>query len=104
MKAIEAISDIHSHFDRQFQEGALEEYAKDTEGSEEGDRISTWNRYFTPAREAKEMNDIAFLPGVDPAGILRSMAKEDGTSTYLHTDDNQVQYYTMRRDNAGGTG
>ena len=61
-----------------------------------------WNRYFTPAREAKDMQAIAFLPGVDPTGTLRSMAQEDSNCTYIHTEDNQVHYYITRRDNAGG--
>ena len=101
-KAAEAIRDIHSHFDRQFQEGALEEHAKDQQETEELDRIDMWNRYFTPAREAKEMRAMPFLPGVDTQGTLRSMAQEDSNCTYIHTEDNQVQYYMMRRETAGG--
>ncbi len=88
MKAVEAVQDIHSHFDQQFQEGTLEEHAP-----EEVDQLSMWNRYFTPARKAKDMRAIAFLPGVDPVGILRGMGQEDSNYAYIHTEDNQVHYY-----------
>ena len=101
MKAVEAIGDIHSHFDRQFQEGTLEEYSKDSNGSEKVDQLDMWNRYFTPAREAKDMVAMPFLPGVDPQGILRGMSQEDNTSTYIHTEDNQVHYYVAHRDGTG---
>lgn len=95
-KAVDAIQHIHSRFDRQFQEGTLEEHLP-----EDIDQLSMWNRYFTPAREAKEMQAVGFLPGVDPMGILRSMGQEDHNCTYIHTEDNQVHYYITRRDDAG---
>ena len=101
MKAIEAIGDIHSHFDRQFQEGTLEEYAKDLSGPENVDELNMWNRYFTPTREAKDMVAIPFLPGVDPVGTLRGMSQEDNNCTYIHTEDNQVHYYIVHRDHTG---
>lgn len=100
-KATEAIRVIHSHFDRQFQEGTLEEQAKDSEGSEDVDQVGMWNRYFTPMREAMDMQAVVFLPGVDPVGTLRGMAQEDSSCTYIHTEDNQVRYYITRRDNSG---
>ena len=102
-KAAEAIRDIHSHFDWQFQEGTLEELAKDAQGPEEFDHIGMWNRYFTPTREANDMKSIAFLPGVDPVGTLHGIAQEDTNCTYIHTEDNQVHYYVTRRDYAGNT-
>lgn len=100
-KAAEAIRDIHSHFDRQFQEDTLEGQAN-TEGYENVDQISMSNRYFTPAREAKDMQAMHFLPGVDPTGILHAMAQEDSNCAYIHTEDNQVHYFTTHRDDAGG--
>ena len=100
-KAVAVIQDIHCHFDREFQEGTLENYTGDVEGPEEADQLGMWNRYFTPAHEAKDMQAIPFLPGVDPAGVLRNMAQEDSNCMYIHTEDNQVHYYTTRRDTAG---
>ena len=101
MKVADAIQLIHSHFDWQFQEGTLEEYAKDTEGSDEIDQISMWNRYFTPVCEANDMQALAFLPGVDPTGTLRKMAQEGINCTYIHTEDNQVHYFKTCRDSVG---
>lgn len=101
LKAVEAVGDIHSRFDRQFQEGTLEEHVKDLQGPDNVDQLGIWNRYFTPAREAKDMPAIPFLPGVDPAGTLRSMAQEDANCAYTHTEDNQVHYYTTHRDDVG---
>jgi len=100
-KAADTIQVIHSHFDRQFQEGTLEEYAKDMEGSDGVDQISMWNRYFTPVHKVKDIQVLAFLPGVDPTGTLHSMAQEDNNCMYIHTKDNQVHYYITRRDSAG---
>ena len=74
MKAADTIQVIHFHFDWQFQEGTLEEYAKDIEGSDGVDQISMWNRYFIPVHKAKDIQVLAFLPGVNPAGTLHRMA------------------------------
>ena len=95
--AAKAVQDIHSRFDRQFQEGSLE----DLQGPGHIDQLSMSNRYFTPAREAKDMQAVAFLPGVDPAKTLHGMAQEDSSCAYIHTEDNQVHYYKTYRDEAG---
>lgn len=97
MNAAEAVRDIHARFDRQFQEGSLE----DLQGPEHVDQLGMSNRYFTPAREAGEMQAVAFLPGVDPAKMLHGMAQEDSSCTYIHTEDNQVHYYKTYRDGSG---
>jgi hypothetical protein len=65
------------------------------------DRIGLWNRYMTPTREAGDMQSVAFLPGVDPKGVLRGMAQEDGMNSYVHTEDNQVHYYATHRNGDG---
>ena len=101
MKAVEAIRDIHTQFDCQFQEGTLKEQA-DVEGQGDEDQISMWNRYFTPAHEVKDMQAMHFLPGVDPTGILHVMAQEDSNCAYIHTEDNQVHYFKTHRDDVGG--
>jgi hypothetical protein len=63
-----------------------------TRGEPEMDRIGLWNRYLTPTREAGGMQNVAFLPGVDPKGVLRGMTQEDGMTSYVHTEDNQVHF------------
>ena len=97
MNTAEAVQDIHSCFDRQFQEGAL----KDLQGPKHVNQLSMSNRYFMLACEANEMQAVAFLPGVDPTKILHGMAQEDSSCTYIHMEDNQVHYYKTHRDKAG---
>ena len=60
-----------------------------------------WNRYFTPAHEANDMQALAFLPGVDPVGTLCKMVQEDINCAYIHTEDNQVHYFKTHRDSVG---
>ncbi|KAF8225664.1 hypothetical protein L208DRAFT_1305509, partial [Tricholoma matsutake] len=36
--------------------------------------------------------------GVNPGGILHVMANGNGTCSYVHTEANQVQYFTAYRD------
>ena len=47
------------------------------------------------------LQGTSFHKGVDPWGILRGMAKGDSTCSYMHTEDNQVQYFTAYRDGNG---
>jgi len=63
--------------------------------------IDISNRYLTPAKEAPGSEDVPFHKGVDPQGILQSMAKGGGSTTYIHTEDNQVQYFSTKRDTEG---
>ena len=58
------------------------------------------NRYLTPEKEAKGQ-DVGFQKGVDPQGVLRGMAMGDGTCSYVHTEDNQVQYFVSYREKNG---
>jgi hypothetical protein len=99
--ALEAMKGIHGRFDRQFKEGALVGWAEYNTEDPELDRIGLWNRYLTPEREARGMKGVAFLPGVDPKGTLRTMVQEDGMSSYVHTEDNQVHYYATHRNELG---
>lgn len=71
------------------------------EGSDEIDQISMWNRYFTPVYKANDMQALAFLPGVGPAGTLYRMAQEDINCMYIYTKDNQVHYFKTCRDSIG---
>ncbi|KAH9953324.1 hypothetical protein BGW80DRAFT_1468665 [Lactifluus volemus] len=102
-KALEAIDHIHSQFDRHLQEGTLETQTATIRGDGVSDEFSIWNRYLTPSREAKGMQAIPFLPGVDPTGILRDMAQENCNYTYVHTEDNQVHYFAALRDAQGNS-
>ncbi|KAF8240311.1 hypothetical protein L208DRAFT_1546952, partial [Tricholoma matsutake] len=99
--ALQGVKEIHKRFDRQFPEGTLEARAEDSSGNVYTESIVLSNRYLTPASEAGGLKGIPFQPGVDPKGILWDMAQGDRTRAYIHTEENQVQYYTAHRDGTG---
>lgn len=97
-RAFEAAVEIYGYFDHQFSEGILESWMASQDS--ELDAMPCFdisNRYLTPTKETKDL-DIPFKKGVDPWGILRGMASGNGTCTYVHTEDNQVQYFTTSRE------
>jgi hypothetical protein len=100
-RALQAVKEIHERFDRLFDEGALEPWNEYQAGGPDTESIGLWNRYLTPAREAGGTPAVPFAPGVDPAGILQGMAQGDGTCSYVHTEDNDVRYYTTTRSGRG---
>jgi hypothetical protein len=55
------------------------------------------NRYFTPKRDAKNMNHIPFDRLVDPQGILENMTN----AGYIHGEENIVRYYARRIEEDG---
>lgn len=69
-KAIAAVKNIHSQFDRQFTEKVLESWTPSTVGEAEMQCMDTSNRYFTLKIEAQGMEVLNFLPGIDPCGFL----------------------------------
>ena len=95
--ALDAAQEIYKQFDRQFEEGILDHWACSS-ANDMFPSIDVSNRYLTPAREAGGIEETPFLKGVDPKGILQNMANGDGTVSYVHTEDNQVQYFSMQRD------
>ncbi|KAF8240411.1 hypothetical protein L208DRAFT_1156497, partial [Tricholoma matsutake] len=100
-RAFEVAVEIYGYFDRQFSEGILESWMASQDS--ELDPMPCFdisNRYLTPTKETKDP-DIPFEKGVDPWGILRGMASGNGTCTYVHTEDNQVQYFTTSREASG---
>lgn len=99
MKALQSITDIHAHFDRQFEEGILEHIPELPSGAADGETIALWNRYLTPVGEAGGTASAPFLPGMDPKGILHDMIR---SGLYIHTEDNQVHYFEAHRSDDGG--
>lgn len=63
--------------------------------------INITNHYFTPKVEAQAMEHVDFLPSLDPGGILCHMAKGNGIFLYIHTEDNQVQFFKISQDACG---
>ena len=82
------------------EEGALEPWNEFQAEGPDTESIGLWNRYLTPVSEAG-MTSVPFAPGVDPAGILESMAQGDASCSYVHTDDNDVRYYAISRSGKG---
>jgi hypothetical protein len=101
--ALMAASEIYGHFDRQFLEGILDSWASSPVDDNECPCLTMSNRYFTPSNEAHGLEAVPFHKGVDPRGILQNMAKGDGLTTHIHTEDNQVQYFSTKRDAEGKT-
>ena len=101
--ALMAVNEIYGHFDRQFSEDVLEPWSCSPIDNDNFPCISLSNRYLTPASEAHGLEAVPFHKGVDPKGILQSMAKGDGLMTHVHTEDNQVQYFAMKKDIEGNT-
>jgi len=89
---------IHSRFDREFPEGALQPWST---SKGEMDTLDLSNRYFTPVSEATGQEGDEYQPGVDPKGVLRSMERHGGTQVYIHADDNVVRYYTTCTEDSG---
>lgn len=98
--ALEAAQEVYKQFDRQFAEGILDGWTCSS-ANNTFPTIDISNRYLTPAREAGNIEEMPFHKGVDPERILQSMMKGDGSGAYVHTEDNQVQYYSMQRDTNG---
>jgi hypothetical protein len=97
-RAISAAQEVYGHFDRQFSEGILESW-NDSPG--DSSTLSVSNRYLTPLTEAGAQASIPFFKGVDPRNILQNMTRGDASNTYVHTEDNQVQYFVQHRGSEG---
>jgi hypothetical protein len=89
-EAIKSAQEVYAQFDRQFANGKLEKWS----GAKYAGyyAIDLSNRYFTPKRDAPDMEHIPFTKSVDPRGILEEMAK----SNYIHGEENIVKYYTCQ--------
>jgi hypothetical protein len=98
--ALEAAGEVYGYFDRQFSEGILDSWTSSEEKCFSFPCLDISNCYLTPLKEANGP-EIAFQKGVDPRGILRGMAIGDGTCSYVHTEENQVQYFSSCRDRSG---
>ena len=59
--------------------------------------IDVGNRYFTPCQHALQDRHISFSPAIDPDNILSEAMGEE----FVHTEDNEVEYYEARREGRG---
>jgi len=60
--------------------------------------IDVGNRYFTPCQHALQDRQISFSPVIDPDNILSEAMGDE----FVHTEDNEVEYYEARKE-AGRT-
>jgi hypothetical protein len=56
--------------------------------------IDVGNRYFTPSQHALQDRQISFSPAIDPDNILSEAMGDE----FVHTEDNEVEYYEARKE------
>ena len=59
--------------------------------------IDVGNRYFTPHQQGLHDRQVSFNAVVDPHNILSQAMGND----FVHTDDNEVEYYEAHKDSQG---
>ena len=59
--------------------------------------IDIGNRYFTPRQHGLQDRHISFNAVIDPDGILSEAMGEE----FVHTEDNEVEYYEARKEGRG---
>jgi hypothetical protein len=84
---IRAINTVQAFFSREFQENALMDWTSTSFQNTESIDVS--NRYFISSRDASQLSPVELHPSIDPTGRLKLLASTD----FIHTEDNQVQYY-----------
>jgi hypothetical protein len=100
-RAISAAQEIYGKFDRQFADGTLLSWATSHLDHEDAVCLDIANRYFTLKRNTRGLPSVPFQEEVDPRRVLVNMAAGDAVHSYIHTDDNQVQYFSTFKGLAG---
>jgi len=93
--ATKAAQEIYAQFYHQFPDKKLEAWSMGTYAGHPA--LDVTNRYFTPKRDAPEMQHIPFNNVVDPRSILEDMAR----AGYIHGEDNNVLYYICHVNEQG---
>ena len=99
--ALMAANEIYGRFDRQLSEGILDSWDSSPVDDNEFPCLNMSNRYLMLVNKAHGLEAIPFHKGVDPRWILQNMVKGDALTTHVHTEDNQVQYFSTKRDAEG---
>jgi len=88
-----AIEDV---FRQQMEDGTMEAWAPSNFQGHPS--IDIGNRYFTPRQQAIQYDrQVSFSAVVDPDRILSMAMGND----FIHTEDNEVEYYEARKDARG---
>ncbi len=90
--SMRAIEDI---FQRQALDGKMELWVPSAFQGHPS--IDVGNRYFTPRQHALQDRQISFSPAIDPDNILSEAMGEE----FVHTEDNEVEYYEARKEARG---
>ena len=100
-RAIAAAQEIYGMFDCHFLDGTLELWFLSYLDDSKIECLDASNRYFTPSRDAPGVKSTPFHLGVDPQNVLANMMSGSSGHSFIHMEDNQVQYYRSRRDADG---
>jgi hypothetical protein len=94
--AVLSLHEIENIFRQQAVDGNMEVWAPSAFQGHLS--IDIGNRYFTPRQHALQERHISFSSAIDPDNILSEAMGEE----FVHTEDNQVEYYEARKE-AGRT-
>ncbi|KAF8229612.1 hypothetical protein L208DRAFT_1285997, partial [Tricholoma matsutake] len=94
-RAISAAQEIYGKFDWQFTDSTMLSWAILSDVDQNQVKcLDMANHYFTPKRVAQGQPNVAFQKDVDPHSVLANMVVSDAVHSYIHMDNNQVQYFT----------
>jgi hypothetical protein len=93
--AIQSMRAIEDIFRRQAVDGNMEVWVPSNFQGHPS--IDVGNRYFTPRQHALQDRQISFSSTIDPDSILSEAMGEE----FVHTEDNEVEYYEARREGKG---
>ncbi|KIM72485.1 hypothetical protein PILCRDRAFT_81820 [Piloderma croceum F 1598] len=96
-KAMDNIMQIHKLFNRQHKDDQLELWQPSAYEDSYG--IDASNHYFSARKDNPGSRAIPFLPMVDPKGTLTGLSSS--MMNFVHTQENQVQYYEYVADTSG---
>ncbi|KAF8227014.1 hypothetical protein L208DRAFT_1298824, partial [Tricholoma matsutake] len=93
-REISVAQEIYGKCDQQLADGMMGSWAILHADQSQVKCLDMANHYFTPKRAARGQPNIAFQKEVDPYGVLANMVVSNAMHSYIHMDDNQVQYFT----------
>ncbi|KAF8230718.1 hypothetical protein L208DRAFT_1280606, partial [Tricholoma matsutake] len=100
-RAVSAAQEIYGKFDWQFTDGTMMLWATSDVNQGQAECLDIANHYFTLKQSTQGLSSIAFQKEVDPHGVLANMAVGDAVHSYIHMDDNEVQYFTRLKGVSG---
>ena len=93
-ESVVALSEVYTVFSRQFPEGRMMPLQNTPSSFGLGSTFVLSNRYFTRRSEGPQMKSTPFPSTVDPRKILTRHL----SSSLIHTEENDVQYFVRHSD------